>query len=210
MNRHFFAILLVPLLAACSGGADLSEHDPRMTRPVAVERHAALAVLDVPSDGRLSAFDSARLSRLAAESVRRGAGSVVVESGDAAFAALVADFLRRDGADVSVVEGGAATTLRVSAPIWVAVVPECGTFARGANPDPTNAPNSNWGCAIERNRALMMQNPADLARAREPTGRDGGRAVDVLGKYGRGEATGSAAEAAGNGSVSSVGQSGKK
>lgn len=64
--------------------------------------------------------------------------------------------------------------------------------------------------AVERNRALMMQNPADLYRAREATGRDGNRSVDVLGKYGRGEATSSATESLSGGSVSSVGQSGGK
>lgn len=63
--------------------------------------------------------------------------------------------------------------------------------------------------AVERNRAMMVQNPADLIRAREASGRDGTRAVDVLAKYGRGEATSSAPEALSGGSVSSVGQ-GKK
>lgn len=64
--------------------------------------------------------------------------------------------------------------------------------------------------AVERNRAMMVQNPADLVRAREASGRDANRSIDVLGKYGRGEATGSAPEAMANGSVSSVGQSGRK
>lgn len=64
--------------------------------------------------------------------------------------------------------------------------------------------------AVERNRALMVQNPADLLRARPSSGRDGNRAADVLGKYGRGEATGSAPEALSAGSVSSVGHGGSK
>ncbi|HLO78062.1 MAG TPA: CpaD family pilus assembly lipoprotein [Magnetospirillum sp.] len=60
--------------------------------------------------------------------------------------------------------------------------------------------------AVERNRAMMVQNPADLQRARTATGRDGNRAVDVLSKYGRGEATSSAPEALSHGSVSAVGR----
>lgn len=64
--------------------------------------------------------------------------------------------------------------------------------------------------AVERNRALMMQNPADLVRARESTGRDGARSADVLAKYGRGEATSSAPEALSGGTVSGLGQAGKK
>jgi hypothetical protein len=46
--------------------------------------------------------------------------------------------------------------------------------------------------AVERNRAMMIQNPNDLVRMRAPSGRDGNRSVDVLFKYGRGEATSSA------------------
>lgn len=64
--------------------------------------------------------------------------------------------------------------------------------------------------AVERNRAMMVQNPADLYHARQASGRDANRAVDVLGKYGRGEATGSAPEALSAGSVSTVGQAGGK
>lgn len=63
--------------------------------------------------------------------------------------------------------------------------------------------------AVERNRAMMVQNPADLYRAREATGRDGNRAVDVLAKYGRGEPTASSSEAAGNSAIIAIGQ-GKK
>lgn len=63
--------------------------------------------------------------------------------------------------------------------------------------------------AVERNRAMMVQNPVDLYRARESTGRDGNRAVDVLAKYGRGEPTASSSEANTGGTIIAVGQ-GKK
>jgi pilus assembly protein CpaD len=73
------------------------------------------------------------------------------------------------------------------------------------NPDHTNAPNSNWGCSGQRDMALMIQNPADLVRAREASGRDANRSADVLGKYQRGEATSSAIENQTAGTTSSVG-----
>lgn len=63
--------------------------------------------------------------------------------------------------------------------------------------------------AVERNRAMMVQNPMDLYRAREATGRDGNRAVDVLGKYGRGEATSTSGEGSSGGAIIAIGQ-GKK
>lgn len=60
--------------------------------------------------------------------------------------------------------------------------------------------------AVERNRAMMVQNPADLVRARDSTGRDGNRAVDVLAKYGRGAATASSAEGNSSAAIIAVGQ----
>lgn len=64
--------------------------------------------------------------------------------------------------------------------------------------------------AVARNRAMMVQNPNDLVRARASSGRDANRSVDVLGKYGRGEATASASEAQGNTSTSASPMSGGK
>ena len=218
------AVLILLALTACA--ADMSEHDERISHPLTAERRSAVAVFDRPADGgRLSGFDHDRLVRLAGESLRRGAGpiqiTVAAKPGEEAveqdFAQSLAEVLKNGGAaevQIKVVAGGDAGpgvgAAEIKVPIWVAVVPECGSFERGINPDQTNAPNSNWGCSIQRNKGLMVQNPADLIRAREASGRDANRSGDVLGKYGRGEATGSAAEAINQGSTSSVGSTSGK
>ncbi len=212
-------LFLVPLLAGCA--ADLAEHDYRLNHPIAVEEKAAVALFARPAGGAsLSDADRDRLGRLAEESLRRGAGPVQVTAGarpgeeDAAlaFAQTLADTLRAwgvGGVSVAVVGGADAVPqpgiAQVRVPVWEAKAPECGTFERGLNPDYGNAPHSNWGCSIQRNKALMVQNPADLVRARESSGRDGGRAGTVLDKYGKGEATGAAKEQSTGGSTSSVG-----
>ena len=212
-------LLLAPLLAACP--ADLSEHDYRLSHPIAVEEKAAVALFTRPADGQtLPAADRDRLGRLAEESLRRGAGPIQItvgarpgdEEAAQAFGQSLADTLRAWGAGgvtVAVATGAEpvppAGIAQVRAPIWVAEAPECGTFERGLNPNQTNAPHSNWGCSIQRNKALMMQNPADLVRARDSSGRDANRATTVLDKYGKGDATGSTKEAISAGSTSSVG-----
>ncbi len=221
--RRASAVLGLLLLTACA--ADMSEHDVRISHPLTAEQRTAVAVFDRPADGGgLTNFDRDRLTRLAGESLKRGAGPVTVTIGakpgeeavEQDFAQTLAGVLKNGGAAdvlIKVVAGGdsgpvvGAAEIRV--PIWVAVVPECGSFERGITPDETNAPNSNWGCSIQRNRGLMVQNPADLIRAREASGRDANRSGDVLGKYGRGEATGSAAEPINSGTTSSVGSAGK-
>lgn len=217
MIRKASIAVLLPLLAAgCA--ADMAEHDQRISHPLTAEQKSAVALFDRTDGQGLSAFDRERLGRLAAESLKRGAGPIQVtvaarpgdEALDRDFAQSLAGALKDGGAaevQVKVVTGtGPEPGLaEVRVPIWVAVVPECGSFERGITPDYTNAPNSNWGCAIQRNMGLMVQNPADLIRAREASGRDANRASDVLGKYGKGEATGSAIEAKSSGSTSSVG-----
>ncbi|WP_235062966.1 CpaD family pilus assembly protein [Paramagnetospirillum caucaseum] len=214
-------LALSPLLGACA--ADLAEHDYRLSHPIAVEEKAAVALFARPAEGAaLSAADRDRLGRLAEESLRRGAGPIQVSAGarpgeeDAAlaFARTLADTLHAWGVgpvSVAVVGGADAVPqpgiAQVRVPVWEAKAPECGNFDRSLNPDYFNAPHSNWGCSIQRNKALMVQNPADLVRARETSGRDGGRAATVLDKYGKGEATGAARENTSAGSASSVGSS---
>ena len=217
LSRIASVAVMALALAGCA--AEMVEHDQRISHPLTAEQKSAVAVFDRPADGAdLSAFDRERLTRLAAESLRRGAGPVVItmavkpgqEGIEQDFAQILATRLKSDGVaevQVKLVTGAEVTAgaAEVRVPIWVAVLPECGTFERGVNPDHTNAPNSNWGCSVQRNMGLMVQNPADLIRAREASGRDANRSGDVLGKYGRGEATGSAVEAINQGSTSSVG-----
>ena len=208
-------VLLSMILAACDP-ADLSKQNAHIAHPLTAETQVAVAVFDGPN---MNDFDLGRLKRLAAESVRRNAGTVEVivrttsseEEAAKAFGAQVVTALKREGVgavttNILVSESGdGSATVRV--PVWTAVVPDCGTFKRGLNPDYDNAPHSNWGCSIQRNVGLMVKNPADLIRAREASGRDANRASDVLGKYGRGEATGSQAESKTLGSPSDVGAS---
>lgn len=215
------ALVLAPLLGGCA--ADLAEHDYRLAHPIVVEEKAAGALFARPAEGApLSSADRDRLGRLAEESLRRGAGAIEItagarpgeEAGAQAFAQTLADTLRAWGVaavNVAVASGPDAALqpgqAQVRVPVWEAKAPECGTFDRGLNPDYANAPHSNWGCSLQRNRALMVQNPADLVRARETSGRDGARASTVLEKYGKGDATGSAKEALSAGSTSDVGSS---
>lgn len=212
------AVLLAVVSLGIAGcdPANLAEQDYRIEHPLTAEKHMAVAVFDGPT---LSAFDHDRLKAVAAESVRRGAGTVEIavetDPGSEGQAKIlseqIAAALRFEGVQAVdphlKIEAGLSLKAEVRAPIWVAVVPTCGTFERGVNPDHTNAPNSNWGCSIQRNTALMLQNPADLIRARQSSGRDANRSADVLGKYDRGEATSSAIELQSSGSTSSVGNS---
>ena len=200
------AFPLLLLLAACDPGeyfepADLTQQDSRLSHPVGVELrslHATVARLDAA--GGFTVAQQEQLRRIAGEAQRRAAGATTVSGGEPAWTHRVAEQLRRLGvAEVAEENSGERGTAAIDLAVWEARLPDCGKFERGLNPDYDNAPNDNWGCSIQRNIAAMVQNPADLARARANSGRDANRAADVLDKYGRGAATGSAPEVADNG-----------
>lgn len=207
MVRIPLALSLLLALAACAGEPmDLSRHGHQRFE-TRVEAGKAIGQFARPAAGQaLAAADKARLAALVAEHQRRGAGRMEVDVSAAgredpaarAFADLLADGLMEAGMDrddlkVRLVIGEeGATGAAVTAPVWVARVPDCGKWEDEIGEDRHNGTTSNFGCAVNRNIGLMVSNPADLVRARAATGRDANRSVVVLDKFGKGEATGSA------------------
>lgn len=190
--RRFWRLAAALTLTACAP-VDLAEQDPRQRFAVTVEQAAAQAVIANP----LSATDVAVLKDLALEHRKRSAGAVTIEfaKGEVEFADQVVARLAELGVPANPVPTGTtAGTALVRVPVWVARVPECGGWSEPVNPDFRNQTSTNFGCAMTRNIGLMVQNPADLERAREASGRDGNRAVDVLTKYGQGKPTAAQAE----------------
>lgn len=189
MRPILAALILLPL-AACAP-VDLADHDPHQRYAVQVESRDAVARLTQP----LSATDRAALADLAGEFRRRSAGPVTLLAPSPAEAEKVAEILTGAGIPRASLRFATGAGLEVRVPVWTAQVPECGQWPDRINPDWRNETTSHYGCAVTRNMGLMLSNPADLVRARELSGRDGERAVDVLTKYGQGKATGAAPEA---------------
>ena len=186
-------LLALLLLAGC---ADPAREDPRLAHPIDVELRTLHAEIAPEATDGFSPPQREQLRQIAGESQRRAAGAATVASGDPAWAHRVAEQLRRDGAGQVVEAQGAGPAAAIDMPVWQAKPPPCGDFSEfDLQPDYDNEPDPNWGCAMQHNIAAMVQNPADLKRARPASGRDGNRSTDVLGKYGRGLATSSAAEA---------------
>ena len=192
---RFPAILaLLPVLAGC---ADLAKENEQLSHPIGVELRSLHAELVPETANGFSAAQTEQLRQIAGEAQRRAAGAATVSSINPAWSHRVAEQLRRNGAGTVIEAQGEGVAATIDMPIWQAVPPTCGNFGEfGMNPDYDNEPNRNWGCAIQHNIAVMVQNPADLTQARSASGRDGNRSADVLDKYGKGLATGSAPEMA--------------
>lgn len=201
MIRVSALLILLPLLAACG---DLTKGDPRLGHPIGVEMRNLHADLEPEIAVGLTEAQIGQVRSIAEEAQKRAAGPATVTSEDPAWRHRIAEELRRSGAGQVIEAAGEGRGASIDMPVWQAKAPECGDFGVfGFNPDYDNEPNLNWGCSLQHNRAAMVQNPADLFRARTSSGRDGNRSADVLDKYGHGQATGSAAEAAGNTSTTS-------
>ena len=80
--------------------------------------------------------------------------------------------------------------IRVSYLRYVAEAPDCGDWSTNLADDPTNLPYPNFGCAKQRNLAVMVANPADLLGPRTETGRPSERRDVVWDKYVKGRPTG--------------------
>ncbi|HEY8193649.1 MAG TPA: CpaD family pilus assembly protein [Hyphomicrobium sp.] len=92
---------------------------------------------------------------------------------------------------------GREAPLRVSYLRYVADAPDCGQdWSENLARSYQNTPYPNFGCASQRNLAVMVSNPADLLGPRTMTPRDSNRRDDMYSKYVKGQALGAAAEAA--------------
>ncbi|OJX77717.1 CpaD family pilus assembly lipoprotein [Magnetospirillum sp. 64-120] len=201
MRGLILAILPVLMLGACAQ-PQTSAFDAHQRFRNSVESRELTASF---AASELGSADRAALRDMAREYTRRGAAPVAV-SGPGAD--QVAGVLRAYGvpADKLVVKTAEGPATTVAVPVWVAVVPDCGRWDQDLTSDFANQNTDNFGCAVTRNIGLMVSDPADLVRARDTSGRDANRAADVLGKYGQGKATSSAAETNSTGTLSSVGK----
>lgn len=79
----------------------------------------------------------------------------------------------------------------ISYDMLVTTVPECGDWGKESSHDETNTAHYNFGCSIQRNIGLMIDDPRDLIEPRKTTAtHDATRSSVVLEAYRKGETTG--------------------
>ncbi len=197
-----FSLALVLLAGGLSGcGANLAEHDYRLRHPIGVEQHTA--ILDIASLDD----DYDRVAAFAGGFLKTGGKVAITVNGRTADDAEAIAFAQDIGATLrglGVAAGEIDLRLAVNAAerravltyvFYVARPPQCGTWTTDISNNWDNAPSEHFGCATQRNLGAMVANPRDLIRLPDDLGRDGGRSSDVINKYQRGQATGSAKEA---------------
>ena len=172
--------------------------------PVTVEPR--VAILTLAGNGEAtSATEMAKFDRFITAYLTNGHGQLTIAvpaSGNAKEQALatgrriVERALERGLRETEVVmrieDSGGAARLRIVASYetFDVRVPVCGDWSKESSHDVTNTVHSNFGCATQRNVAVMVANPADLVTMRAPGLGDTPRRIVILGKYRAGEPTG--------------------
>ncbi len=107
-------------------------------------------------------------------------------------AAAVKAFLAREGVAASVVQiapeaGRRDDLVAVSVRRYLAVLPACPDWSGVPGVNFNNQPASNWSCATAVNFGMMLANPGDLVRGRDPGYADGERAARSVRAYREGK-----------------------
>ncbi|HJZ43081.1 MAG TPA: CpaD family pilus assembly protein [Hyphomicrobiaceae bacterium] len=183
------------LVSACDDGSQLGHHrldnasavglsNPELRHPIAFKRRAESLDVEVPAGAEgLSAnqhVDVYRfLQRYKHEAVGRLAISVPSEARDRAAIARSVQGIQAHvaaaGVDYRMLRGsqgprlGDVPSIRLAYQRPVAVPPDCDRWPEDVGRNEERIPYPNWGCATQRNLAVMVDNARDL---RQPQAED--------------------------------------
>ncbi|MBY0564179.1 MAG: CpaD family pilus assembly protein [Hyphomonadaceae bacterium] len=205
-----YAVLGLSALGAC---ASMPEPPPGPALATQADRHRievtqASERLEIPvasNDAALSAGSRSNLRAFASGYLRYGHGAVVISapkgSTNAEAAARVAQQTRLALSDAGVSYAAVSTAEYeapdlADAPVVVsfsrfeAHAPECAPlYEQDLAHQSNNQPWESFGCATQANLAALVEDPADLLRARTSDPRDSDRRATTMTAYREGEPT---------------------
>lgn len=202
IGRGIFAALIAVALAGC--------YSPPAGAPETMESHPIKPVLTnyvmqtqfKAGTGTLVHEHDARLERFVQQYQRRGRSHLMIATtrdaaGEDAHRHM-ANFKRRliragiDPQWIHVQPGaaplGGGHSVVMSFRGFDLEAPECGDWSGGTGFNPGNLPHTNYGCAYQRNFGLMLSDPGELVKARDPESIDPNRLGGITGAYRTGDA----------------------
>ena len=224
---------LAAMLAGCKTAADREvtagiSHDYRLRHPIAVrEGKQTLTVFIGESRGGLTPSQRADVGALAAAWRREATGGFVIEvpfgAPNERAAASASREIRAVLSAAGVPQHSIEVrpyrtedpvrlgTIRVNYPKMLAETGPCGLWPEDIGPTANaayirNRPHWNHGCAVQRNLAAQVDNPADLVQPRAETAVLTSRRTTVTEKYRKGESTATTYPDANKGKISDLGQ----
>lgn len=203
------ASLIAALLAACSTPIEeppvamWRSADPRENHPIIVGSYPYELDLELPPEGESLSDeqkDATRrfLRRFRAQGKGRIDIATPVEALGSTAQSDLSKLLRAEGIParaVRVIDGGDPSAhgpaIRLAfTSAYVAQAPECGYWPENLADTRENTPHWNFGCAQQRNLAMMVSDPNDILGPPPMDGRSAERRDVVWKKYVKGEGTG--------------------
>jgi pilus assembly protein CpaD len=202
--RGSLPLLSLPLLAfaallvtGCREHSELDDatalrlSDPEKRHPIHVSRRTETMAVAVPDGaGGLGAEQAPDVRQFLVRYKADGAGPLTVSLPNAMAERLNAAHAFRDLKELirgaGIPPGAVATgrhqtgpelgpTLRLSYKRPVKVLPRCGNWPEDVGLNPERVPYPNFGCATQRNTALMVANPRDIVQPQEEAPRSSER-----------------------------------
>lgn len=194
-------------LAGCSGGSWITNGpeqamNPTNQHPILVD--SEVSALPVQGESEFDPATLAGLDEFVDGYLARGRGmlDIGVQAGADQQAQLmsqaeaIADYAHARGVassalKVHALEQGGEAGIVIKYERYVVRPPVCPDFSRSPEFNPRNTPTSNFGCASQRDLALMTGNPAHLVTAAEFDRRDAQRTGLAVRAYRAGESASS-------------------
>lgn len=177
IRRLVLAGLTAIALAGCAAAKGTSKlttgYDYRQNHPIKVMRERLSLSITLPAKGlNLSPGDSRRIRAYINTFVRRGRSAVTVESAQPkrVRAILMANGLHKSEIILLPNTTVAAPNAILNFTANKVVAPECGNWTSPSSFDPMNKPQSNFGCAYQRDIGLVVSDPGDFIQAQPSSG----------------------------------------
>lgn len=194
-------------LAGCSGGSWITNGPEQATNartqnPILVD--SEVSALPVQGEGEFDPAALPGLDEFVDGYLARGRGmlDIGVQAGADGQAQLmsqaeaIAGYAQERGVPssalrVHALDQGGKAAIVIKYEKFVVRAPVCPDFSEEPGFNPRNTPTTNFGCASQRNLALMVGNPAHLVTAAEFDRRDAARTALAVREYRAGEAASS-------------------
>ncbi|HUC71228.1 MAG TPA: CpaD family pilus assembly lipoprotein [Stellaceae bacterium] len=190
MTRHLHLLAFALALAACAPGAAEYTKSEAPDRLQVQGSTSAVELAFAPGSARLAPSAASRLDSLVANGAIRPADRVAVAAAGppalaAARDAVIASRLLRWGivADARPLTAVPPNRAILTVGRYAVTLPPCPNWSMPRPNDFTNAPPSNFGCAVAVNLGLMAASPADLVAGRQLAPADGKPAAAAVDRY---------------------------
>lgn len=171
---RFLPVILIPLALGACGHGDLLYDDPDIDHAIHVSTSSR--DINLVSDGKGHVvIEEGGYVGIATDYVKRGHGPLMITGSNSDVMSVVRNLVNSGVPSgkitPSIIKGQTGVSIKFI--VYSAEIDTCGQFKSdkdALSSTPYNKASSDWGCANNRNLAIMISDPRDLMRRRGSEG----------------------------------------